>query len=248
MSIKLLAKVWTLKVSGTEREVLNVMCDHADDFGREARPSIAYIAWKVGCDERTVIRHIKKLREKKALLLERPARDHSPNVYRVNLAVYENKEDFVPKGDGYHSTRTSERGDILSERGDKLVSPKPSFESNNKPPLADAPPDASKDIPDQQKAWDEVRNMLVVVSPVVMEEFRECWQGHPDLRRHAYALKQTKEYANPVSWKYYKTVFERYDPDKVKTAPKQRQVAQRSAIPASTGFKIEVFADGSFYG
>jgi hypothetical protein len=244
MSIKLLAKVWTLKVSGTEREVLNAMCDHADDFGREARPSIAYIAWKVGCDERTVIRHIKKLREKKALLLERPARDHSPNVYRVDLSVYENKADFVPKGDGYHATRTSERGDILSERGDKLVSPKPSFKpNNNKPPI----PDASN-IADFEKAWDEVRNMLVVVSPIVIAEFRECWQSHPDPRRAAYALKQTKEYANPVSWKYYKTVYERYDPDKVKPSPAARHAAQRSGVPSSTGFKIEVFADGSFYG
>jgi hypothetical protein len=119
-----------------------------------------------------------------------------------------------------------------------------SNKNNNKPPLADAPKNA-----DFESAWAEVRNMLVVVSPVVIEEFRECWQGHPDPRRAAYALKQTKEYANPVSWKYYKTVYERYDPDKVKPAPKIRQqAAQRSGVPASTGFKIEVFADGSFYG
>lgn len=208
MSIKLLAKVWTLKVSGTEREVLNVMCDHADDFGREARPSIAYIAWKVGCDERTVIRHIKKLREKKALLLERPARDHSPNVYRVNLAVYENKEDFVPKGDGYHATRTSERGDILSERGDKLVSPKPSFENNNKPA-------SSKTLTETQERWHKELEQLTGGYMGGGETFRklaDAWQKYPDQRRHDEAKRQTA-CAHSRTANVYLKAFLTFNPD-----------------------------------
>lgn len=150
MSIKLLSQVWGLDVRGTEREILQVMCDHADDSGREARPSIGYIAWKVGCDERTVIRHVKAMRQKGALLLERKARDHSPNVYRVNLSAYPQKPKYEPKGDTgadeyaakkrgdkmpsqptpERGDKTGERGDKMTQRGDMSLSPEPSFESS----------------------------------------------------------------------------------------------------------------------
>jgi hypothetical protein len=207
VSIKLLAKVWTLKVSGTEREVLNAMCDHADDFGREARPSIGYIAWKVGCDERTVIRHIKKLRAKKALLLERAARDHSPNVYRVDLSVYENKDEFVPKGDGYHASRTSERGDILSKRGDKLVSPKPSFEVNNNTP--------SKSLSETQECWHKELEQLTggyMGGGDMFRRLTEAWQKFPDPRRHAEGKRQT-ENAHSRTPEVYLKAFLTFNPD-----------------------------------
>jgi hypothetical protein len=218
MSIKLLAKVWTLKVSGTEREVLNAMCDHADDFGREARPSIAYIAWKVGCDERTVIRHIKKLREKKALLLERPARDHSPNVYRVDLSVYENKEEFVPKGDGYHATRTSERGDILSKRGDKLVSPKPSFESNN-----------NNNNNPLQESWHKELEQLTggyMGGGDAFRDLTDAWQRFPDVRRHTEAIRQTTAARSRTVVVYLKA-FLTFNPDYVPPTYQKQSTYQR---------------------
>lgn len=125
MSIRLLARVWELEVFGIEREVLNAFCDHADDSGRNARPSIRYIAWKVGCDERTVIRYVKTLRKKGALVLVRSARAHAPNEYRVDLSVYAEKPPFVPKGDDFHKRGDNLSGDNLS--GDRTVSPKPSL-------------------------------------------------------------------------------------------------------------------------
>ena len=219
MSIQLLSKVWTLDVKGTEREVLQVMCDHADDMGREARPSIAYIAWKVGCDERTVIRHIKALRQKGALLLERKARDHSPNVYRVNLSVYAPKQKFEPKGDAGADAFNAERGDILAERGDKMtkrgdttMSPEPSFES----PLKENKTDVDDMPPPKAQAWRELADLLITYSPITLDKFCEIWDRFPDPRRHAFALDQTRKFANPVSFRYYETTFLRYNPDKQK--------------------------------
>ena len=228
MSIKLLAKVWTLQVSGTEREVLNVMCDHADDFGREARPSIGYIAWKVGCDERTVIRHIKKLRAKKALLLERPARDHSPNVYRVDLSVYETKPDFVPKGDGYHATRTSERGDILSERGDKLVSPKPSFEPNNNNAK-------SEPLSEIQERWHREVEQMTGGYMGGGEEFKKlvaAWQKFPDQRRHDEAKRQMSV-AHSRTVRVYLKAFLTFNPDWKPPERKPFTVPYRKPEPVS---------------
>ncbi len=69
-------------------------------------------------------------------------------------------------------------------------------------------------------AWGELRDALVVVSPVMMEKFQELWHEHPDLRRHEFALNAMKENANPVSFRYYETCFLRYDPDKEKPPPK----------------------------
>ena len=217
MSIRLLSKVWTLQVTGTEREVLNVMCDHADDFGNNARPSIAYIAWKVGCDERTVIRQIKNLRQKGALLLVKGASFHSPNIYRVNLAVYEEKPKFEPKGDAYHEARgdilspdkAETRGDKMPSRGDKLVSPKPSFEPYNHQHKSDS---ENLDVA-FGKAFSELCDVLTL-SPFAIEKFKDLWHDFPDPRRHERALDRLKQKGDP-NFNYYETVFRNFNPDYV---------------------------------
>ena len=80
----------------------------------------------------------------------------------------------------------------------------------------------SMPLSDYDRAWNELRDALVIVSPVMMEKFGELWREHPDLRRHEFALNAMKENANPVSFRYYETCFLRYDPDKEKP-PKNHQ-------------------------
>jgi phage replication O-like protein O len=78
----------------------------------------------------------------------------------------------------------------------------------------------------QAGCWQELATLLVTYSPITVENFCDVWSRHPDIRRHKFALEQTRIYANPVSFRYYETTFLRYDPDKVKpTHSKQARPA-----------------------
>jgi phage replication O-like protein O len=78
----------------------------------------------------------------------------------------------------------------------------------------------------QAGCWQELATLLVTYSPITVENFCDVWSRHPDIRRHKFALEQTRIYANPVSFRYYETTYLRYDPDKVKpTHSKQARPA-----------------------
>lgn len=216
-----MAKVWGLDVKGTEREILMVMCDHADDFGNNARPSIAFIAWKVGCDARTVTRHIKALRRKDALQLVKRASDHAPNIYRVNLSVYPAKPDFERKGDAWADakaaergdkmpTRTNERGDKMRERGDIAVSPEPSFEPDNNN-NDDAP------VENPKAGW--LKELDAATGGYVGElsALFDAWENNPDERRHKEAMRQLKN-AHSRTGKVYLKAYLTFNPDYVPPA------------------------------
>ena len=68
MSIKQMTMVWELDVPQSQQGLLLALADHADDDGTKCFPSVAYLAWKLGCTPRTVFRIMKDL--KKAGLLE----------------------------------------------------------------------------------------------------------------------------------------------------------------------------------
>lgn len=214
-----MSRVWGLDVSGTEREILLVMTDHADDFGNNARPSISYIAWKVGCDARTVTRHIKAMRLKKALLLVKAAAAHAPSVYRVNLTAYPTKAEFVPKGDAYHDSKSPARGDILSPdilspdnlSPDNSLSPKPPIKNNNN---NNAPVVGNK-IPEMQAQWHKELEQLTGGYMGGAEEFKalvEAWQKFPDQRRHDEAKRQTSQ-ARSRTARVYLKAFLTFNPD-----------------------------------
>lgn len=86
-----------------------------------------------------------------------------------------------------------------------------------------------------QKAWNELCDLLIVINPSVLEKFGEIWDEFPDLRRHEFALKATRENANPVSFRYYETCFLRFDPDKTKSPQTQ---SRREPMRAPSPYKL----------
>lgn len=134
--------------------------------------------------------------------------------------------------DEYEQSRLRESSNLDCDKPANYseITTKTTSEINNKKPWVEtANPTLSENAVcgkklsapnDSQKAWEELRDALVIVNPIVMERFGELWDEYPDLRRHRFALKAMIENANPVSFRYYETCFLRYDPDKEKPPPK----------------------------
>lgn len=152
MSIKLLSECWTRQIRPvSKREVLMVLCDHANDEGLNARPSVARIAWKTDLSTRQVQRILRGLVNDKAIRVQRAATQDMATTYRVVPGVYPEKPPFAGRGDRLSPQRRevgellslfggdklspggvtfpTERGDILAGRGDIAMSPEPSYES-----------------------------------------------------------------------------------------------------------------------
>lgn len=145
MSGKLMGKVYALKLTRVQRDVLQAICDHAKDDGTGAYPSVAYLAWKCDLSERQTKRVLKQLEN--VNLIARVAyakggRGRSP-LYRVNLSAGMMKPPFQPtsKGDIAMSPFPVSKGDISSrkrvtsrsQKGDTQMSPQPSVEPPVKP-------------------------------------------------------------------------------------------------------------------
>lgn len=144
MSIKLMSECWTRQIHRSEREVLLVMCDHANDDGYNARPSIARIAWKTDISDRHIKRIVQELVRKTALRITRESSHVEPTTYRVVLTVYPSKPPFTFKKRGDIASPlqialgvTSETGGVTfptpgvtfpTGRGDIAMSPKPSVQ------------------------------------------------------------------------------------------------------------------------
>lgn len=149
MSIRLMSECWTRQIPRSEREVLLVFCDHADDQGYNARPSIARIAWKTDISDRHIKRIVQELVRKTALRITRESTHDQPTTYRVVLTVYPSKPPFTFKKRGDIASPlqialgvTSETSGVTPEtvgvtfstgRGDIAMSPKPSLEPSVQP-------------------------------------------------------------------------------------------------------------------
>lgn len=134
-----MSQVWDIDLPTSEKMVLLVIADHADDEGTNSWPSVATIARKASISPRQAQRLIKSLTEAGLLSVEEQAGGHRemrddrrPNRYTVIL-------------DGATSvtSRTVERGDMKQSRGDTgdangatPMTPKPSLEpSLIEPPI-----------------------------------------------------------------------------------------------------------------
>jgi hypothetical protein len=129
--------------------VLLVFCDHANDDGYNARPSIARIAWKTDISDRHIKRIVQELVRKTALRITREASHVEPTTYRVVLTVYPPKPPFTFKKRGDTASPlqialgvTSETSGVTfptvgvtfeAGRGDIAMSPKPSVQPSIKP-------------------------------------------------------------------------------------------------------------------
>lgn len=156
-----MAECWLRIMERSERDVMLVMCDHADDSGNNAYPSIARIAWKTDLSTRQVSRVIKTLVAKGALKLVRHAGRRTPNAYRVVLSVLPKKPDFRDDTMSPHESLgvTSEtfRGDISDVRGDIAMSPEPSVQPSVQPSTEKKARDATKRHPSILQSHDDQR-------------------------------------------------------------------------------------------
>lgn len=131
--------VWEMDLSTSEKMVLLVIADHADDEGRNAWPSMQTIARKASLSHRQAKRIVAALRDGGWIVVEEQAGgtremrdDRRPNRYTV-----------LPNGGTSASSRDVARGDIEDPRGDicdshggSPMTPKPSIEpSLIEPPI-----------------------------------------------------------------------------------------------------------------
>lgn len=94
MSGRLVSQVYERELGHAEQAILVAMADHADDFGRGCRPSMAYVAWKTGYNDRQVRRIVHALRAAGALVTVREATPRRPAEYAINLAALPEKKPF----------------------------------------------------------------------------------------------------------------------------------------------------------
>ncbi len=92
MSIRLMSEVWLTKLPTTEKMVLLVIADHANDEGTASYPSQETIARKVSIGIRQVRRHVNELVTKGYIRVQKGAGgsercrdDRRPNLYTINL-------------------------------------------------------------------------------------------------------------------------------------------------------------------
>jgi SOS-response transcriptional repressor LexA len=159
MSVRVMSLVWEFDLPTSEKMVLLVIADHADDGGMNAWPSIATIARKASVSPRQAQRLVKALADSGFLFVEGQAGgtremrdDRRPNRYTVNL-----------NGVSPMSSRTGERGDTGGSRGDTHdangvtpMSPKPSIE----PSLIEPP-------------------ISIAHRQILAEQFDEFWDVYP---------------------------------------------------------------------
>lgn len=140
-----MSQVWQMGLPTTEKMILLVLADHADDDGRNCWPSVATIARKASVSERQVQRLLQGLIGQGFIRVDRQAGgtrdmrdDRRPNAYTITL-----------NGATYTPPREDERGDIGAPRGDihdahgvKPTSPKPSIEPSIEPPIKMPDPSA----------------------------------------------------------------------------------------------------------
>lgn len=140
MSGYLQGQVWFRDVRGSERDVLLALADHAHDDGTEIRPSMDYLAWKVGIGKRQAQRIVSSMRERGALIAVRESTRYEPTHYRMDLDALPLKAPYARPETGMTSTSplTESRDDSSAEsgmtdpavRGDTQMSPESSKESS----------------------------------------------------------------------------------------------------------------------
>ena len=159
MSIRVMSEVWRTNLPTTEKMVLLVIADHANDEGVEAWPSQATIATKASISIRTVQRCVNNLVKAGYLKMEKHAggsatcrEDRRPHRYTINLNRV--------RGDNMTGRR---RGDTSDHNGattatDTGRQPRPKNHTNN--PSIDTPFDEFWKIyprkvakAEAQKAW-----------------------------------------------------------------------------------------------
>ena len=127
--------IWECELPTAEKMVLLVIADHADDYGRNAWPSMRTIARKSSMSERQAQRYVKSLIARQVISCESQAgglwdtrQDRRPNRYSINF----NGVSSVSPRNSNGVTSTTQRGDTTGKNGVTPVSPKPPIEPPEK--------------------------------------------------------------------------------------------------------------------
>lgn len=246
MSIRVMTLVWAKSKNKRTALLLELaIADFAHDDGRGAFPSIPTLAKKTRQTDRNVQLLLDKLVESQEVSVSEGTSPYGTNEYAINVKLLESYADAdaktesddesqqeadtdesdVASGENFSPPENSREMDAENFTGGvkncaentREISPNPSLLTVNEPSNKTINKNGEDEF---SKVWDELRDALVIVNPIVMERFAELWKEHPDLRRHRFALKAMIENANPVSFRYYETCFLRYDPDKEKPPPR----------------------------
>ena len=93
MSIRLMSEVWRTNLATTEKMVLLVIADHANDEGTQSYPSQATIAQKASISIRTVQRVVNQLCALNYIRMFKHSggsadcrEDRRPHLYQINIA------------------------------------------------------------------------------------------------------------------------------------------------------------------
>lgn len=142
MSVRVMAVVWEYDLPATEKLVLLVIADHADDWGENAYPGVARIAKRASITERHARRILHDLSDRGFLKIDRQMGggkdlrdDRRPNRYRI-LGMTPVSSRGIDGG-----TRMSERPDTHVRHGGTPMSADTSIEPSKNYPSSDASSD-----------------------------------------------------------------------------------------------------------
>ncbi len=117
--------VWECELPQVQRTVLLALADHADDFGCNARPSIAYLAWKTDYSRSSVLSALQELKRKGAVHATANAAGGRGKVacYRIDLSPLRKKRPF--RGDPWQPRKGPESGPFTEGKGSSGQHPLP---------------------------------------------------------------------------------------------------------------------------
>lgn len=155
-----MGEVWRREVSGTEQQVLLVLCDHANDSGSNCYPSVPLIAWKIGVSDRTVRRIIKDLEHRGVIGIYR--QDGKANHYRINLDALEAKQPLTQLCHPRHGVTPDTA--MSGHPGHNSVTPTPDIAVSPEPPIEPSTTTSEEALPS---------NMVRVAPPIRSEKKAE---------------------------------------------------------------------------
>ncbi len=93
-----MAIVWSLDLEYDLKYLLVCLADFGDDDGENIFPTVARIAWKIGCKERKVQNGLHELRERGFIELVAAAIRYRPAEYRLTIDGKARLRPFKPRG------------------------------------------------------------------------------------------------------------------------------------------------------
>lgn len=218
VSIEVMNLVWKSPLPTTEKMVLLVIADHADDDGGNSWPSIGTIAKKASISSRSAQRYIARLADSGWITIrsqqggtKEMRDDRRPNLYAINLERLNGVTAETPRNGmtaaGHGVTDRASRGDNSNSHGVTPMSPKPSLEPYIEPPSSsslaesnDKPERTGSLLPDVARQDNTQPVNASTVTAHYVDTFRARHGNAPvqqSIKRIAQAAKQVLAEGHP---------------------------------------------------